>query len=191
MARRVVVVVIAVLQLFSSATVAGSQTVLPDESVIQKIWAEAIDHSQLYPLAQTLLDAIGPRVTGSPEQQRATEWATATYQAWGITSRAERYGTWNRWSRGSLHVDLIAPRVRSLEGMLMTLSPGTKRVLDGKAIVFPELRSRGRSLLPARSRGLSNHRVPSQPTRGRHSEKDRPRGTLEGSAGVNVEQMLA
>jgi carboxypeptidase Q len=96
-----------------------SQVAIKDP-VVQKIWVEAMGKSQLYPLAQALLDGIGPRLTGSPEQKRANAWAIAVYRSWGITARAEQYGTWNGWRRGTMHADLLAPRARSLEGTLMT-----------------------------------------------------------------------
>jgi hypothetical protein len=96
-----------------------------------------MDNSQLYPLAQALLDSIGPRLTGSPEQKQAIDWASAVYRKWGIPARAEQYGTWKAWRRGTLQIDLIAPRVHSLEGKLFTWSVGTDGPVQGAAIVSP------------------------------------------------------
>src|SRR5687768_27271 len=76
------------------------------DAALRALWAEGTDRSQLSPLAQTLMDEIGPRVTGSPEQQRATDWATAMFKRWGIPARAEKYGTWKSWRRGFGHFDL-------------------------------------------------------------------------------------
>lgn len=120
---------------------ARGRTTRNQDTVVQKIWMEERDHSEIYPLAQTLLDSVGPRLTGSPEQKRAIEWAKATYTRWGIPVRAEQYGTWMGWHRGTLHVDLMAPRVRSLEGMLMTWSPGTKGAVEGPSIIFPDVKN--------------------------------------------------
>src|SRR5712692_6867946 len=122
-------------------THAMAQTAANIDPVIHKIWSEGMDHSQIYPLAQTLLDSIGPRLTGSPEQKKAIDWATAVYRKLEIPVRAEQYGTWIAWHRGTLHIDLLAPRVRSLEGMLMTWSPGTKGPVEGPAIVFPNVKT--------------------------------------------------
>jgi carboxypeptidase Q len=117
------------------------QTSASNDPVIRKMWVEGMEKSQLYPLAQELLDSIGPRLTGAPEQKRANDWATAMYQKWGIPVRTEQYGTWNAWRRGTMHIDLIAPRVRSLEGMLMTYSPGTKGSVEGPVVVFPNVKN--------------------------------------------------
>src|SRR6476620_2782909 len=112
-----------------------------NDPVIQKILAEARDNSQLYPLAQELLDSIGPRLTASIEQKRATDWALALYRRWGIPVRAEQYGTWMQWRRGIAHIDLVAPRSRPLEGMLSTWSPGTKGTVEGPVVLFPKIQT--------------------------------------------------
>ena len=70
---------------------ADSQTPASNDPVIQKIWVEGRDKSQLYSFAQELLDSIGPRLTGSTEQKLANDWAVALYRKWGIPVRAEQY----------------------------------------------------------------------------------------------------
>jgi len=120
---------------------AQTQTSANNDAMIQKIWIEARDKSQLYALAQELLDSIGPRLTGSIEQQRANDWALTLYRKWNIPARAEQYGTWMRWRRGIAHIDLVAPRTRPLEGMLATWSPGTKGTVEGPVILFPKIQN--------------------------------------------------
>ena len=139
--RHMILALTFVSGLLASVTSAPSQTFASDDPVIRKIWAEGMNKSQLYPLAQELLDSIGPRLTGSPEQKRANDWATAVYRRWGIPARAEQYGTWKAWRRGTLHIDLLAPRVRSLEGKIFTWSPGTKGPVEGPVVVFPHVKS--------------------------------------------------
>src|SRR5215831_1616144 len=118
-----------------------SRTSASNDAVIQKIWVEERNDSQIYPLAQELLDSIGPRVTASTEQKRATDWALALYRKWGIPVRAEQYGTWMRWRRGIAHIDLVAPRSRPLEGMLSTWSPGTNGIVEGPIVLFPKIQT--------------------------------------------------
>ena len=65
-------------------------------------------------LGQALLDSIGPRLTGSPGMLAASDWAIAQYKSWGIDAKRENYGTWRGWRRGVSHIDLVAPRTRSL-----------------------------------------------------------------------------
>ncbi|MGH7445505.1 MAG: M20/M25/M40 family metallo-hydrolase, partial [Longimicrobiales bacterium] len=101
---------------------------------------EAMDSSQVYALAQTLLDSIGPRLTGTPGQRAAHDWAVSTYERWGIPARNEQYGTWRGWDRGITHIDLVQPRVRTLEGTMLAWSPGTAGdVLETGVVVLPQV----------------------------------------------------
>ena len=118
-----------------------AQVPAPRDSVMSRIRTEAQQRSQLYPLAQTLMDSIGPRLMGSIEQRRANDWVLSMYRKWGIPARSERYGTWNEWRREIAHVDLIAPRRRPLEGILSTWSPGTKGTVQAAAVVQPDVQN--------------------------------------------------
>ena len=121
-----------------SAAEAGAQRLATDDAVLQRIWEEGMNRSQIQPLAQVLLDEIGPRLTGSPQMERAQAWAVETMQGWGIDARLEEYGTWEGWDRGPSHVDLISPRVRSLEGRILAWSPGTGgRPVEG-GVTYPD-----------------------------------------------------
>jgi carboxypeptidase Q len=122
---------------------AAAQTFPTDDPVIRAIWDEGTRNSRLEPLAQVLLDSIGPRLTGSPIMDAAQVWAVRTYQGWGIEATNERYGTWRQWRRGISHMHLLAPRVRSLEGMLLAWSPGTGgRDIEAPAVLLPAVADR-------------------------------------------------
>jgi len=127
--------------LLTLTTTAQSQSPAGLDSTIAKIQREAQERSQLYPLAQTLMDSIGPRLAGSIEQRRANEWVQSVYRRWGIPVREHRYGTWNEWRREIAHVDLIAPRKRPLDGILSTWSPGTKGAIEAGVVVQPEVQN--------------------------------------------------
>jgi hypothetical protein len=100
-----------------------------------------MDNSQLRRLSQVLLDSLGPRLTGTPGIKAAGDWVVKTAQSWGVSARNEPYGTWVEWARGISHIDLLTPRVRTLEGGLLAWSPGTGgRDVKGPAILLPELR---------------------------------------------------
>lgn len=118
---------------------AGAQSLPTDDAVLQHIWRQGMEQSQVEPLMQTLTDSIGPRLTGTPAMQAASEWAIAQYTRWGIPARQETYGTWRGWRRGVSHVDLLRPRVRSLEGGLLAWSPGTPRArpIEAPVVVLP------------------------------------------------------
>jgi len=117
----------------------SAQTFPTSDPILERIWEQGMENSQVYPLAQALLDSIGPRLTGSPELIAANEWAVAMLQGWGIEARNEQYGTWMGWQRGISHIDLIKPRIRSLNGMMLAWSPGTDGKVTGEAVIIPEL----------------------------------------------------
>ncbi|MEK6597460.1 MAG: peptidase M28, partial [Gemmatimonadota bacterium] len=94
-----------------------------NDPALQRIWRLGMDSSRVQQLSQVLFDSIGPRLTGSPGYAAASDWVIQQYRAWGIEAKQERYGTWRGWRRGVSHVDLVAPRVRSLEGLMLAWSP--------------------------------------------------------------------
>lgn len=121
-----------------------AQTLATEDPVLQAIWDEAMDNSHFEPLAQALLDSIGPRLTASPHMERAQDWAVKTLESWGIEARLEQYGTWEGWDRGVSHIDLVEPRVRSLEGRILAWSPGTGgRPVEGQVAYLPEIEAPG------------------------------------------------
>jgi hypothetical protein len=88
---------------------ADAQTFTTDDPVLQRIWELGMEQSRATDLAQVLMDSIGPRLTGSPGQLAAHDWAANTYLSWGVDAENEEYGTWTGWRRGIHHVDLTAP----------------------------------------------------------------------------------
>ena len=140
-----------VLATAPGAGAASAQTFATDDPVLRSIWTQAMNNSQVEDLAQVLLDSVGPRLTGSPGMDAAHDWAVKQYGAWGIDARNEQYGTWRGWDRGVTHIDLIEPRVRTLEGMMLAWSPGTNgRNVEGDVVILPEFASAAefRSWLP-------------------------------------------
>ena len=125
--------------LLAAAPLAG-QTFPRENPVLERIWRVGNDSSQLQPLAQQLLDSIGPRLSGSPGQRAAADFLVKAYASWGITARHEQYGTWRSWRRGITHLDLLRPRVRSLEAVMLAWSVGTKgKKVEGKVVLLPDV----------------------------------------------------
>ncbi len=119
---------------------ASAQTLAVDDPVLRNIWHEAMDSSRLELLGHQLLDVIGPRLTGSPQMEQAHEWAVRTYAAWGIEAKKEPWGRWRRWERGITHVDLLEPRVRSLEATMLAWSPATKKNgITAELVILPDV----------------------------------------------------
>ncbi|HXM39271.1 MAG TPA: M20/M25/M40 family metallo-hydrolase [Gemmatimonadales bacterium] len=112
-----------------------------ENAVLRRIWAIGIDSSELPHLAQVLFDSLGPRLTASPGMEAAQNWLVATYTAWGIPARKEQYGTWRAWRRGKTHMDLVVPRMRTLEATMLAWSPGTPRgrPLRASVVILPDV----------------------------------------------------
>ena len=122
---------------------AAAQSFPSDNPVIRAIWAEGVERSQVYELGQVMMDSIGPRLTGSPAMSGANDWALAKYAEWGIEAYTEQYGTWRGWERGINHIDLIAPRVRTLEGMAAAWSPATDGPVEAEVVILADAGSPG------------------------------------------------
>jgi len=95
------------------------------DPVVDAIVKEANENSQLETLAHELFDKIGPRLIGTPQMQQANDWAVAKYTSWGISAKNEKWGEWRGWERGISHIDMVYPRVKSLEGMQLAWCPST------------------------------------------------------------------
>ena len=57
------------------------------DQVINDIIKEARENSQLKAIGHELMDEIGPRLVGSPQMQKAHDWAVEKYKGWGIEAR--------------------------------------------------------------------------------------------------------
>jgi hypothetical protein len=116
-----------------------AQTFPTDDPVLKAMWNEGMRNSQAMTLLQVLSDSIGPRLTGTPNSLSGQEWIKRIYSQWGIPARSERYGTWAGWRRGPSHIDLMAPRVRSLQGTMLAWSPGTRgRPVQGGTVILAD-----------------------------------------------------
>ncbi len=111
----------------------------PVNAGILRIWEEGMQRSQVAKIAQTLLDSIGPRLTGSPNMDRAQDWAVSLLSSWGVDAKKEQYGTWNKWKRGVAYASLVAPRIKTLDATMLSWSGNTggKFVEGGVVILEP------------------------------------------------------
>ena len=134
--KRLRVVLVLLVISFSYSTIAQNK----DSVFVQQVVKEATDNSQLKTLGHQLIDNIGPRLVGTPQMQQAHDWAVKTYTDWGITARNEKWGEWRGWERGVSHIDMVYPRVRSLEGMQLAWSPSTNgKTITAETIIIPDL----------------------------------------------------
>ncbi|MBT8254256.1 MAG: M20/M25/M40 family metallo-hydrolase [Flavobacteriaceae bacterium] len=109
------------------------------DPILENIIKEAEENSQLKALGHELLDVVGPRLVGTPQMKNAHDWAVKKYEGWGISARNEKWGEWRGWERGVTHIDMISPRLQTLDGMQLAWNPNTgiEGVIAG-CIVLPE-----------------------------------------------------
>jgi hypothetical protein len=95
----------------SSQKKAGGPTSMPAQAVdpvVARIRTEGLEHSQVMDTLDYLLNVIGPRLTASPNQQRAAQWTRGRLEGWGLANaHLEPWGPFGRgWSvdRYSLQV---------------------------------------------------------------------------------------
>ncbi len=130
------------IRLFLALLLLGTTAVAQqkDSVMVSRIIKEATGNSQLQKLGQELMDGIGPRLVGSPQMQQAHDWAVAKYTGWGITARNEKWGEWRGWQRGITHIDMLLPRVKTLEGMQLAWSPSTNgKTVTGDVVMIPDV----------------------------------------------------
>jgi carboxypeptidase Q len=112
----------------------------PNKAVIDAMMQEETNNSQIQQMAHELFDGVGPRLVGSPQMVQASDWAIAKYKSWDIPARRENWGVWRGWERGISHIDMISPRVKSLEGTQLAWSPGMgKKTTVAETIILPDL----------------------------------------------------
>ena len=126
----------AVTMLNSSLTFAQTK-----EAFVANVTKEANENSQLEKLGHELFDVVGPRLVGTPQMKQAGDWAVKKYGDWGISAKTEKWGEWRGWERGITHIDLVSPRLRTLEGTQLAWSPSTfkGKPINAEAIVLPLL----------------------------------------------------
>ncbi len=127
------------LLLLPSLLLFTASFVIAQDKVVDQIIKEANDNSQLEALAHELLDVVGPRLVGTPQMKQANDWVVKKYADWGISAKNEQWGQWRGWERGITHVDLVSPRLRTLEATQLAWSPSANGApINAEAIVLPE-----------------------------------------------------
>jgi len=122
--------------LFLSISLSSAQS---QQEMVKRIVQEAEDNSQLENLAHELLDVVGPRLVGTPQMKQANDWAVEKYTNWDISARNEEWGKWKGWERGITHIDMVSPRIQSLEGRQLAWSPSTgKKPVTAEVVIIPE-----------------------------------------------------
>ncbi|HMF95434.1 MAG TPA: M20/M25/M40 family metallo-hydrolase [Vicinamibacterales bacterium] len=105
----------------------GAQTEKLDYPMLGKIRDEGLSHSQVMDHVSWLSDVYGPRLTGSPAIQQASEWVMKTFNEWGLANvHQERWAFGQGWSLQRFSAHLIEPQVQPIIGLPHEWSSPTK-----------------------------------------------------------------
>ena len=83
-----------------------------DLAAVNKIKAEAFEHSKVMEHLEYLTDVYGPRLTASPEFKEAADWALKRLQEYGLeNAHLEKWGPFGRsWTLEKYALEMITPR---------------------------------------------------------------------------------
>ena len=117
-----------IVSLAASAIVfAAAQSEKIDFATIGRIRDEGLTRSQVIDHVSWLSDVYGPRLTGSPAIQQASEWAMKKFSEWGLVNvHQERWPFGKGWSLVRFSAHLVEPQVQPLIGFPHEWSSGTK-----------------------------------------------------------------
>lgn len=118
---------LAALALVSAFAFVEAQSETLDFQTIGRIREEGLAHSQVMDHISWLTDVYGPRLTGSPAIQQASEWAMKRFNEWGLSNvHQERWKFGKGWSLVRFSATMIEPQVQPIIGYPQSWSPSTK-----------------------------------------------------------------
>ena len=116
-----------------------------DYEAISKIKEQGMQaqNSKVMEVASWLTDVLGPRLTGSPNAQKAGEWTVAKMKEWGLSNVSlEKWPDQSRFPRGwtneKFYMAAVAPQPFAIPGTPTAWTPGTNGLVQGEAILVTE-----------------------------------------------------
>jgi len=117
------------------AVVLPAQEVV-DEDVNNVIREQGLEESQVMDIASWVTDIHGPRLTGSPQLDKATEWAVDQLKEWGLKNvHLEEWGPFGRgWELEHFELHAVEPGYWPVIAYPKAWSPSTNGVVTGEII---------------------------------------------------------
>ena len=85
----------------------------------------AMGQAKAYDVVASLTTTVGGRLGGTPQAERAVEWALAAMKSAGLSNVRRELVKVPRWVRGEVEVRLVAPVALPLIGIALGNSPAT------------------------------------------------------------------
>lgn len=110
-----------------------------DLNVIHRIKQEAFRNSKVMEHLHQLTDHLGPRLTASPQYDRAAEWTMGQFKEWGLSDvHLERWGPFGRsWSVDQYSVEMVKPGYAMLTAKPMAWASPTAGSVTAEAMLAP------------------------------------------------------
>jgi carboxypeptidase Q len=106
------------------------------EDADQKVAAEVKAHSELMKNLEYLTTSIGPRLTGSPQMQAASEWTLRRFRDYGIDAHLETAQIAHGWTRGNDRAEIVSPISRRVTIHSLGWGKATNGVVTGPVLVL-------------------------------------------------------
>jgi hypothetical protein len=104
---------------------------------INRIKEEEVKRSQVMEIVGYLTDVIGPRLTGSPNLQKAQQYTIKRMREWGIANpHAEEWEFGRGWSLEGFNANMITPTFASLIAYPKAWSPDTNGPVRGDVVLL-------------------------------------------------------
>jgi hypothetical protein len=107
-----------------------------DLNMYQRIRDEGLNHSHVMEFASALMDGIGPRLTGSPNLQKANEWTRDTLTKVGLeNAHLEDWGEFGMgWEQLNTWARMVKPDTSVLIVQATPWSPATSGPVTGDVV---------------------------------------------------------
>ncbi len=106
-----------------------------DLVTINRIRDEGLRRSQVMETLRVLSDEIGPRLTASPQDEAARDWASEKFREWGLSNVAlEPFAFGEGWSFTRSEVRVVAPFIAPVSALPRAWTPATSGTVRGRAV---------------------------------------------------------
>src|SRR3989442_10258996 len=130
--RRAVLAAVAVV---AAVVAVNTQSEKLDYAALGRIRDEGLNRSQVMDHISWLSDVYGPRLTGTPAIQQASEWAMKKFGEWGlVNAHQERWAFGKGWTLVRFSAHLVEPQTQPLIGFPQEWSSGTKGPVTGDVV---------------------------------------------------------
>ncbi|HEX6640101.1 MAG TPA: M28 family peptidase, partial [Thermoanaerobaculia bacterium] len=134
MKRTFLVVAVAVATLAATPSLPAADNT-PDLQAVTRIRQEGFRNSKVMDYAQSLMDLVGARLTGSPNMRKANEWTRDELAKMGLSNaHLEEWKFGRGWTSDYTSVRMLAPDMQQLYGIAGAWSPGTNGPIRGKVV---------------------------------------------------------